>query len=155
MAQAYEVDLIAGIGRADLGKGPLTNHTFGGEGGAGAVHTRRDRARKSASQLKRWKRLGMGLLITHNGQTHTIPKWSKILGIPDITLYGRWRDGVRDPTKLLHVGNLRKLPNGKTLTYAGETLTITQWGSKLGMNRNVIANRLRAGQSIASALGFR
>lgn len=36
-AQAYEIDLIAGIGRRNLGEGPLTNLTDGGEGTTGKV----------------------------------------------------------------------------------------------------------------------
>jgi LEM-3-like GIY-YIG domain/NUMOD3 motif len=48
-AYAYEVALIAAIGRADKGRGPLTNLTDGGEGRIGSVCTLEHRARISAA----------------------------------------------------------------------------------------------------------
>jgi len=39
LALALEIDLIAGIGRKDVGGGPLTNLTNGGDGGSGVVRT--------------------------------------------------------------------------------------------------------------------
>ena len=51
LAQALEVDLIAGIGRSDAGVGPLTNKTDGSDGGSGYKHTHhaKERIRKAAS----------------------------------------------------------------------------------------------------------
>lgn len=53
LAQAFEIDLIAGIGRRDLGTGPLANLTDGGEGGSGSLMTKRMRsdARKRATAM--------------------------------------------------------------------------------------------------------
>lgn len=53
-AYAFEIDLIAGIGRRNLGKGPLTNLTDGGEGLLGYEFTNRDRRKMSKSQRKRF-----------------------------------------------------------------------------------------------------
>ena len=53
-AYAFEIDLIAGIGRRNLGKGPLTNLTDGGEGLLGYEFTDRDRRKMSKSQRKRF-----------------------------------------------------------------------------------------------------
>jgi hypothetical protein len=49
LAQAYEVDLIAGIGRKDLGAGPLTNKTDGAEGKVGHIPSAETRAKNGAS----------------------------------------------------------------------------------------------------------
>lgn len=53
-AYAFEIDLIAGIGRRNLGKGPLTNLTDGGEGLLGYEFTDRDRRKMSKSQRRRF-----------------------------------------------------------------------------------------------------
>lgn len=58
MAQAYEIDLIAGIGRHDKGEGPLTNHTDGGDGVTGRTgwrHTNSTKRKQSLSHLGKTK----------------------------------------------------------------------------------------------------
>jgi len=52
-AFTYEKALIAAIGRADLGLGPLCNHTDGGDGCSGAIVSLESRAKMGASQKKR------------------------------------------------------------------------------------------------------
>jgi hypothetical protein len=52
-AFAFEIDLIAGIGRSDLKLGPLVNHTDGGEGVAGLVFTKKIRDRLSKAGTRR------------------------------------------------------------------------------------------------------
>lgn len=47
-ALAFEINLIAGIGRHTTKTGPLTNVTHGGEGCSGVVYTKKDRAAISA-----------------------------------------------------------------------------------------------------------
>lgn len=49
MACACEIDWIAGIGRRDLGKGPLTNRTDGGDGTSGHKHTKKTKRKMRAS----------------------------------------------------------------------------------------------------------
>jgi hypothetical protein len=51
-AHAREIELIAQIGRADLGAGPLTNMTAGGDGTVALSADARDKQR--ASMQKRW-----------------------------------------------------------------------------------------------------
>lgn len=57
MAQAYEIDWIAGIGRHNTKTGPLTNGTDGGEGSAGAIRTNASIRKSSNSRRKYWKNL--------------------------------------------------------------------------------------------------
>lgn len=54
MAQALEIDLIAGIGRYDLGKGPLTNKTDGGESHTGVIHSASRLHKMSNSMKSSW-----------------------------------------------------------------------------------------------------
>lgn len=48
-----EIDLIATIGRRDLGKGPLCNLTNGGDGAVGYIHTEESKQKMSKSQKGR------------------------------------------------------------------------------------------------------
>lgn len=47
-----EIALIAAIGRADLGSGPLVNHTIGGDGSRGHIHTMSASSRRKLSAAK-------------------------------------------------------------------------------------------------------
>lgn len=51
-AYEFETAWIARLGRADLGLGPLTNLSDGGEGASGHVQSPEERAAKSRSQLR-------------------------------------------------------------------------------------------------------
>lgn len=53
-ASAKEINLIAAIGRRDLGRGPLCNMTNGGDGGSGFVKSERTLAKASKSMKKVW-----------------------------------------------------------------------------------------------------
>lgn len=54
VALAFEIDLIAGIGRRNLKTGPLTNLTDGGEGNVGFVHSPESRQKTSSSNAAVW-----------------------------------------------------------------------------------------------------
>lgn len=55
-ALLLETQLIAQIGRHDTGKGPLCNHTDGGEGTTGSRHTEEAKARMAASKRGKKRR---------------------------------------------------------------------------------------------------
>lgn len=54
LALAYEIDLIAGIGRLSCETGPLTNMTVGGDGASGYEYTYEDRRKMRESQRARF-----------------------------------------------------------------------------------------------------
>lgn len=51
----YETHMINIIGRSDLGKGPLTNLTDGGEGGSGHIYTDEQKKALREINLKMWR----------------------------------------------------------------------------------------------------
>lgn len=74
MALAFEIDLIAGIGRKDQKLGPLANLTDGGDGASGGIHVN-------------------ALTLTYKGRTQSLPKWSREIGINRAILRHRYNMG--------------------------------------------------------------
>ena len=91
--------------------------------------------------------------LTYNGVTHTIREWSDLTGINKDTISHRLGYGYSVAQALGFEEYKRKNPP-VLLTYNGETLNITQWGSKLGIKRKTISQRLKRGWSIEQSLGF-
>jgi len=69
MAFAFEIDLIAGIGRSDLGLGPLANLTDGFDGQSGVKNSTEGRANKSKAQDKRWSQATVVDKFLHGSKT--------------------------------------------------------------------------------------
>jgi hypothetical protein len=76
VALDYEVALIAAIGRADKGAGPLTNVTDGGEGTSGRLPSPQTSARISAAL--RGKPISPGALVKWTERRHPAETLAKI-----------------------------------------------------------------------------
>lgn len=90
-------------------------------------------------------------LLTHEGHTRTIAKWSKATGIPQTILHMRERMGWSAERIL----TTPYTPRGTVivqLTYEGQTLTIAEWSERLGLAVATIKQRLRNGLPIARVL---
>lgn len=92
--------------------------------------------------------------LTHNGQTMSIPKWAKHLGISRPSLYERLhryrarlelKEGEPTPS---HIIALILAPKAKSreitlIEYKGECLTAPQWAERIGISRQAMHRRLK------------
>jgi len=88
--------------------------------------------------------------ITHNGKTLTISDWARELGVSRQTLWMRYSSqrSQLPMEKVFQKGNFCEgnVCSGRKTsfrTYNGETLSIREWAEKLGVNKDVLWNRLR------------
>lgn len=93
------------------------------------------------------------VVLEMDGREMVLSDWAKETGLTAMAIRYRLAQGweVKDAlTVPAHGGDLTR--GGKTLTLAGETLTITQWAHKLGMGKATLQVRVRAGWSDEKAL---
>ena len=128
MALAFEIDLIAGIGRKDKALGPLANLTDGGDGASGGIHVN---ARK----------------LTYKGRTLPLTKWSTEVGINRSILRHRFLQGwAVERILTTPVASSRKL-----LVYKGKTYSIRQLADCFGLSLKALRTRLRRGWTVEQA----
>lgn len=91
--------------------------------------------------------------LEYKGQTKTLSEWAEITGLTAPGLTYRMSQGWT-PEQIIETpsrgGNLTR--GGKTLTLNSETLTITQWARRLGMNKATLQVRKRNGWTDAEIL---
>jgi hypothetical protein len=92
-------------------------------------------------------------LFTHNGQSKSLKVWAEQFGIPDALLRGRLLQGwtferATMPTRIKRI----KLPKLKRIQFSyehnGQTLTLTQWSIKYGIDCTTFSQRIQRGWSI-------
>lgn len=98
---------------------------------------------------------GKRILLTHNGETYPIAKWSRIRNISRSTLKERVAQGLSDAQTL----GFEPLPDGygkgiPPLTYQGITKTVEEWSEFLGTKLNTLNWRRRKGWTTGQILGF-
>ncbi len=85
--------------------------------------------------------------LTHNGETHGLNEWARILGITHGTL--KWRlDNWSLDKALTEPPTPSKESAVKTLSHGRHVLTVKEWSHKLGMPYSTLCYRLRNGLSI-------
>jgi predicted DNA-binding transcriptional regulator AlpA len=82
-----------------------------------------------------------GTPITHDGQTHSIKEWAKIVGISCKLLYERLKT-MPPEQAFKKILPSKENSMGKKIEFNGVTLTITQWAKKLGISRVTLYRRL-------------
>lgn len=87
-------------------------------------------------------------LIEHNGMTKTISEWEEYLGFKSGVLTQRIVVRGGDVHKAIE----KKLFTPKTLTFRGETHTLTEWSKITGLKRITIRLRLERGWPISKTL---
>jgi len=87
--------------------------------------------------------------LTHNGQTHNLATWSKMLNFPGSVLkmriYRGWsvEKALTTPTDSL---------KGKLYNCDGKEKTLTEWAKKTSLPRHILYLRIRNGWSVKRAL---
>ena len=152
-AFAREKELIALIGRRQLGTGPLVNLTDGGEGSSGYVFTSKDR---KLLEL-RCRERGLTTLVEFKGKNLTYREWSALTGISAHAIQCRLLNGwsVKDALTIK--------PKAKTdysnITFKGTTRSLKEWSAEVGIKYVTLINRLEQGWStddtLTNPLGFR
>lgn len=92
------------------------------------------------------------IFLEHDGKRLTMQQWSEETGIPYDRLHARYRYGwsVEDILRTEKGGYTkdRKLSDKQTiLTFEGETLNLSQWSRRLGIDYEVLRSRHRYGWS--------
>jgi hypothetical protein len=91
-----------------------------------------------------------GKLITHGGETLLDEEWSRRLGGKDTLVRGRIATGWTVERAVTTPVDARchwhDLPR-RTITHAGETLTVAEWSLRLGGCKDLVASRLESGWS--------
>jgi hypothetical protein len=82
----------------------------------------------------------------------TVKEWSRKLGIPEFTIYGR----LTKKMPLERVFFQRKMQRGnpRYLTLDGLTLTLHGWAERLGISFNTISERVKRGWPIEKVLSI-
>lgn len=82
--------------------------------------------------------------ITHNGETHSLHEWSKILGINYKTLMTRKRNGLVGEQILMY-DRRAAYKRDKTLflTHNGQTKSLEDWANELGISVSALQSRIR------------
>lgn len=134
MAMAFEIDLIAGIGRCDKKQGPLANLTDGGDGASGTA--------RPESKLR------------YNGITRSLSEWSIETKIPLNTIISRQYRGwkVADILNINHTPRYKGSTSRTFLTKDGVTLSLVEWSERLNIKYNTLVCRRRNGWSVEEIL---
>ena len=80
--------------------------------------------------------------LTFQGETLTIPGWSRRTGLPIYTI--RFRVQQKWPVDRILTEPLSARPR-RLYTYAGETHTVTEWARLIGVNQTTLSARLARG----------
>ncbi len=118
-----EIAYIAGIGRADLNKGPLTNLTDGGQGWFGRRHT--EETNKKLSEIKKGK---PG--VKHTVETKKKQSESK-LGVKNPNWGKKHTEERKKSIALFHTGKKRPPETGRKIGEAQMGSKNHRWGKKL------------------------
>jgi len=87
-------------------------------------------------------------LLTHDGQTLTVPQWAKLLGISNGTLFHRLKNGM-PLDKALTPGLL----DSHLFTLNGQTMSLPEWAKQLGVTLSTLQQRVyRRGLPLERAL---
>lgn len=86
-------------------------------------------------------------LITHDGETHTVAEWARVLGVNQQTLSQRLKRGWSEARTLD-----TPVPPRWTITYRCDERTVTEWAEIIGISRPTLVARLRRGLPVAEAL---
>lgn len=93
--------------------------------------------------------------ITYNGETHSIPEWSRITGIKSETIRCRLNDYGFKIGQALGYEPYEYKVGHKLLTYNGEALSPSEWSRRTGIPLRLITLRLSRGYSIEESLSTR
>lgn len=100
--------------------------------------------------------MGRDKLWTINGVTETTIYWAAKCGIAGDSMYHYFEryDPETAVKKATEAGltKSKRGTSGKYITYNGETLNLTEWGERIGIDRKTISKRLKSGYSIEEAL---
>lgn len=89
------------------------------------------------------------LLVTVDGETHTLSQWANKLGMKFQTLFVRISRSKMSPEDAVRAG---KHLHAKFYTYAGKTQSLDDWAEEYGINSDTLRSRLDRGDSIDKAL---
>ncbi|MEO9788587.1 MAG: hypothetical protein ABJF67_13390 [Aurantimonas coralicida] len=86
------------------------------------------------------------------GMSKTLPEWANEYGHHVETLRNRIKRGVQLEDALTMAPERGRGPRGKLYTFDGETLSLTEWSARTGIEKSTLATRLHKGWTIEEAL---
>jgi DNA-binding Lrp family transcriptional regulator len=81
------------------------------------------------------------LKLTYRGRTQTVAEWAEEIGVSRSTVYCRIRRG-NSIQQVLSPGSLPQPPQGRIITFRGETKSLRQWAESIGISVQALKQRL-------------
>ncbi len=139
---------------ADMGKRPSQEHSLERKNVDGNYCLENC---KWATEMEQANNKRSNVFLTWNGETLTIGQWTRRLGLSHNTIQDRLKYGwpierVLGQKVLSVQDRAQNRSTTRILHYQGQSMNLTQWSLRLGLNKTTVRERLCRGWSVEQAL---
>jgi hypothetical protein len=90
------------------------------------------------------------IYVEYNGERRCLADWCRTLGLKPMTVYMRWRSGIRKPDVLFMNTHLRlgRIGQPKLYTDDGRTMSAEQWAAETGLSVASVKRKAAIGEPL-------